>query len=211
MPSAVKSNENIDVFNGITLLKNRHPDIKRLMASIDIHTHHGHKVWNTTIMLMDYFRKNPLPIGCRVLEIGSGWGITGIYLAKQFHCDVTAVDIDKNVFPFLHHHADLNRVDIDCVQRSYDKLTVEYLSTFDIIVGGDICFWDELSKKLFKVIKRAMRAQTRTVLCDPGRQPFYQLVERCETPFDPEYIHYRVNKPRQCEGYILDVGSQFLI
>lgn len=199
-------------YHGITILKSNHNIIKQLKKDTDEHTHHGHKVWNTTVLLMDYFKRYPLPKGCRVLEIGCGWGITGIFLAKKFNCDVTSVDIDANVFPFLQKHAEINRVDVDCKKNSYDNLTVDFLKTFDVVVGGDICFWDELTKKLFKLSRRANKAKTRVVLCDPGRQPFYDLVNRCQEEFDVvEYLHHKVKKPKKCEGFILDIGSHLTL
>lgn len=211
MSGSALEKEKTENLHGITVLKTNHREIKRLKKETAEHTHHGHKVWNTTVLLMDYFTMYPLPVGCRVLEIGCGWGITGIFLAKRFKCDVTSVDIDKNVFPFLQKHAQINRVDVECKKSSYDKLDLDFLKTFDVIVGGDICFWDELTKKLFKLSRRAVKARTRVVICDPGRQPFYDLVERCQAEFDAQYLHHHVKKPRKCEGFLLDIGSQFML
>lgn len=195
-----------EICRGVTIFNNHHPDIKKLMSKVDGHSHHGDKVWNTSRLLMDYFAENPLPVGCRVLEIGCGWGLTGIYLATHFRCDVTAVDIDQNVFPFLQLHAEVNGVDIDCIKSSYDKLSVDFLKTFDLVIGGDICFWDELTRKLFKVMKRSMTAKTRVVLADPGRQPFYQLVERAGKLYTSQYLERNIKQPKY-RGYILDMAA----
>lgn len=192
-------------FMGVTILTNSHRAVRQLKRATQTPTHHGHKVWHSSLLLMDYFIENPLPQGCRVLEIGCGWGLTGVFLARQFDCDVTALDIDKNVFPFQQLHAEVNGVDIETMRKSYASLSEDFLKTFDIVVGGDICFWDQLSDKLYRLARKAVKASTRVIISDPGRQPFMELVERCERRFDVSCEPREVKHGKLFSGYVMDV------
>lgn len=190
---------------GLTVLKNNHRDIRRLRKEAGYPSHHGNKVWNASLLLMDYFKEQPLEQGSRVLEIGCGWGITGIYCAKRFNCEVTGLDIDASVFPFMHHHALINGVRVDTVRCSYQRATQDFLAQYDVVVGGDICFWDELSTPLFNLLRRAHRMGNRVVLSDPGRPPFQLMAERAQHKLGGEFEGWAVPEPYNCSGYILDV------
>jgi cyclopropane fatty-acyl-phospholipid synthase-like methyltransferase len=45
-----------------------------------------------------------------VLELGCGWGLVGIACAKTFQAQVTGLDADAAVFPYLQLHAARNGV-----------------------------------------------------------------------------------------------------
>lgn len=191
---------------GLTVLKNNHKDIRRLRRRLGDPSHHGNKVWNSSLLLMDYLNEYPITEGSRVLEIGCGWGITGIYCAKQFTAKVTGLDIDASVFPFMQHHAVLNGVQVDNLRCSYEKATSKILSQYDVIIGGDICFWDHLSNPLYNLVRRAYKVGARVVLSDPGRPPFTEMAERCYEKLDAELDAWAVPAPHSCTGYVLDVG-----
>lgn len=190
---------------GLTVLKNNHKDIRRLRREAGYPSHHGNKVWNASLLLMDYFKEQPLPQGCRVLEIGCGWGITAIYCAKRFKGEVTGLDIDASVFPFFHHHATINGVTVESVRCSYQRATQEFLAQYDVVVGGDICFWDDLSAPLYNLLRRANKVGTRVILSDPGRPPFQLMAERAQSKLGGELFSWAVPAPHNCSGYVLDV------
>lgn len=190
---------------GITVLKNNHRDIRRLRRETGYPTHHGNKVWNASLTLMDYLSEFPLEKRLRVLEIGCGWGISGLFCARSFDANVVGLDIDASVFPFMQHHAALNGVAVENVRGSYQSLTKAYLSQFDLMIGADICFWDDLSAPLFNLIRRAQKSGVRTVLTDPGRPPFTQMAERCCDILGAELEPWAVPEPHNCSGYVLDV------
>lgn len=206
MPTGSQSNNQRELF-GVKVLKGNHRDVRRLRRESGSPSHHGNKVWKSSIILMDYISEYPLPRRCRVLEIGCGWGIAGIFCAGRFASEVTGADIDASVFPFMHHHAHLNGVKVDALHRSYEKLTAAKLSQFDVMIGGDICFWDHLETPLFNLIRRAAKAGVRTILADPGRPPFTQMARRCINRLDAELNGWSVPEPHSCSGYVLDVPS----
>lgn len=193
-----------DVF-GLKVLKNNHKHIRRLRNELGYPSHHGNKVWNASMLLMEYFKHEPPRSGSRILEIGCGWGITGIYCAKEFDCKVTGLDIDDTVFPYMHLHAQINGVEVDSLRCSYEKLTGKMLSEYDWVIGGDICFWDSLSKPLYNLVRRANKAGARVILSDPGRPPFTQMAEQCQDKLGALFSAWHVPAPHNASGYILDV------
>ena len=97
---------------GLTILPTNHPDVQRIQHEAARPSLYGQKVWRASFLLMDYLQRRGLPAHARVLEVGCGWGLVGIYCAKTFNADVTGLDADAAVFPYLTLHAQLNGVHI---------------------------------------------------------------------------------------------------
>ncbi|MBD3648784.1 MAG: methyltransferase domain-containing protein [Pseudomonadales bacterium] len=192
---------------GLKILNSHHKDIRRLKREGYVAEIHGNKFWNSSFLIMDYLKKNPLKKNSTVMEIGCGWGLLGIFCAKQFNNKVIGIDADENVFPYLDLHAELNGVHIEGVKRSFEKLSVNYLKGVDTILGADICFWDEMTEILYNLIKRAKRAGVRQVIvADPCRPPFSDLAEICEEKFhNVELIDAHLSRPVNASGEILVV------
>ena len=195
-----------DVF-GLSVLKNNHPDIRRIKRAGNAATIHGNKFWKSSGLMIDYLIASPPSKGWRILEVGCGWGISGIYCAKAFAGQVTALDADESVFPYLQHHAELNGVTVDTVKCRYEKVTTKMLADFDMLIGSDICFWDEMTPLLVNLINRAYKAgMKRVVMTDPGRAPFRVMAERCVNKFDALYENWSVPHPYNTSGLVLDIG-----
>ena len=60
---------------GLKILNAGHPSIRKLKSQGFQAEIHGNKFWNSSFLVMDYLKRNPLPQGIRVLEIGCGWGL----------------------------------------------------------------------------------------------------------------------------------------
>lgn len=141
-----------------------------------------------------------------MMDLGCGWGPLSLYAAKRLQQQVTAVDADPEVFPYLHLHADINDVQIKTLKRRFERLTGKDLTGVHTLAGADICFWDELTPVLFNLIRRAMKAGVqKVIIADPGRGPFYDLHERCETTFKTDLIEKRTSTPRVASADLLIV------
>lgn len=190
---------------GVKILNSNHKDIRRLKREGYVAEIHGNKFWNSSFLIMDYLKKHPLRKNARVMEIGCGWGLLGIYCAREFNSKVTGIDADANVLPYMDLHAEINGVEVDAVKRSFEKLSVDYLKGIDTILGADICFWDEMTGVLYNLIKRAKRAGVRQIMiADPCRPPFSDLAEICEDKFhNVELIDAHLSRPVKASGEIL--------
>jgi predicted nicotinamide N-methyase len=140
--------------------------------------------------------------------LGCGWGLAGIYCAKKHNALVTGVDVDSEVFPFLGLHAAINKVRITTLKRNFDGLTGKHLVDFDVLIGADICFWDELTYSLKRLINRAMRTGPHMVIiADPGRPTFDELAKYFVEKEGADLLEWTVQRPRRIQGRILKVGS----
>ena len=194
---------------GLKILNAKHHAVRKLKAQGHQAEIHGNKFWNSSFLIMDHLKRHPPKQGLRVLDIGCGWGLLGLYCAKQFNARVTGIDADKNVGPYLQLHATTNRLAMSFETRSFDQLTKAYLANFDLIVGADICFWDELAHTVFKLIKRAHTAGVgQIIIADPCRTPFEVLVDKSERAFDQvERIDARLKRPVKATGDLLIVSQ----
>ncbi len=191
---------------GLTILKNSHKDIRRLRQQTGAATIHGNKFWKSTFLLMDYLLETPPKKRLKVLEVGCGWGLGGIFCAKTFAARVTALDADASVFAFLQHHADINGVKVETWRSRYEKVTRAHLSEFDMLIGADICFWDSMVDPLYNLVRRAKQAGVgRVVLSDPGRPTFGKVAQRCIDKLDADYQMWHVAAPHNTSGLVLEV------
>jgi predicted nicotinamide N-methyase len=194
---------------GLKILNSSHRDIKRLKQEGHVAELHGNKFWNSSFLLMNHLKRHPLKKHTRVLEIGCGWGLLGIFCARNFSARVTGVDADKNVFPFLNLHSELNGVKIETQQNSFEHLTKDWLSNFDVILGSDICFWDDMSIILFNLIRRALKAGVKQIIIsDPCRAPFTELANRCHEKLpDAHTVSRRMSRPVRASGELLIIDN----
>ena len=189
---------------GVDIFKNSHPQMRRLRRELGTPAIHGNKLWHSSLMLMDYLGECGLAPGSRVLELGCGYGIAGIYCAKQFGAEVTLLDADAAVLPYAQFHAEQNEVEVRLCHSRYEQVRVADFAEFDLVIGGDICFWDEMSSTLFNMLRRCQRAQSCSVLlADPGRPPFRDMAERAEQKLGAELFAWHVNHPWNLSGLLL--------
>ena len=75
------ANRNYRQAFGLKILNAQHPGIRRLKREGHQAEIHGNKFWNSSYLIMNYLTANPLPKRTRVLEIGCGWGLLGLFCA----------------------------------------------------------------------------------------------------------------------------------
>ena len=206
--TSTNTSHSID-YLGIKALRSRHPKIRKLKRQQQGHSAHGNKVWRSSFVLMDYLTTYPPTASSKILDVGCGWGLTGIFLAKQYNADVTAIDIDPSVEPFLQLQASVNKCDIAFQARSFETLTQADLWTYDSIIAADICFWDEMVQPLIDFIHLATESGIKNItIADPGRPPFWELSEYCTQSLDAEIVTRRIYQPWKTEKFILSINNQ---
>jgi len=190
---------------GVRLLLSRHPEVRKLKRVVSP-SQHGNKHWVSSWLLMDYFKRQGLPDGSRIMEVGCGWGLAGIYCAKKHGALVTGVDIDSEVFPYLQLHADINNVNICTLNKGFDGLRGNDMKAIDVLIGADICFWDTLVDPIKRLILRAMRSNVQLVLiADPGRPTFDELSNYFVKKHKAEVLDWTTRRPRCIQGRLLKI------
>lgn len=192
--------------HGVRLLLSRHPQIRKLKRR-HYPAIHGNKLWSSSWLLMDYLGRRGLAGRSRLMEVGCGWGLAGIYCAKKHGALVTGVDKDPEVFPYLRLHAHVNRVEIDTLKADLQKLRMRDLKQVDMVIGADICFWDSMVGPLRRFIRRALRSGVRQLLvADPGRPTFEEIATHFSGKGTGEVLDWKTRRPRLIEGRILKIG-----
>ena len=193
---------------GVTILKSNHSRIRALKKEHEPDIH-GDKVWNSSFLIMDYLDRQGIQEGSKVMEVGCGWGLLGIYCAKKWGADVVGVDADNKVFPYLHLHAEVNEVTIQTRMARFENLKKSHLEGTNLMLGGDICFWDEMIDPLAKLVNRAMKAGVdQVIIADPGRPPFDEVCVRAQKKWGAELKEWEVETPTRARGWLLIVGGQ---
>jgi predicted nicotinamide N-methyase len=191
---------------GLTLLHPSHPEVRRLQRDAVRPSLHGHKVWPTSFVLMDYLHQRGVSLGTHVLELGCGWGLVSLFCAKTFQAQVTGLDADTAVFPYLQLHAQRNGVHIATRHGTFADLAPQELAAFELIVGTDICFWEELVDPLYQLVRHGVAMGVAEILvADPGRPPFDELCARCVQHGDAEVLTWEMTTPVKESGRILRV------
>lgn len=193
---------------GLKILRSTHPEVRKIKRLQHQHTAHGNKVWRSSFALIDYLETNPLQPKSKVLEIGCGWGLSGLYAAKIQQCDVTGIDIDASVQPYFELQNKLNDCFLKFEERNFESLNESELRCFQYIIGSDVCFWDELTDPLFDLLLRALRTGIKKIfIADPGRPPFWELADLCSHKLNSEIITRRIYQPFKSEKYILVINN----
>ena len=190
--------------NNFKAVRSTHPYVRRIKRLEKGHSAHGNKVWRSAFALIDYLTTYPLESGAKVLDIGCGWGLSGLYLNKNYGAQVTGIDIDPTVEPYIKLQGEINQCSMDFQKRSFESFTTAELSEYDYLIGADICFWDEMTDPLFNFIRRARKGNVKKIaIADPGRPPFWDLADRCANKLQSEVITRRLSHPWKTEKYIL--------
>jgi len=191
-------------FRGVKIPKASHPDIKAAKKQGAVPSIHGNKLWKSSCLLIDYMKKNPPEHTDRVIDVGCGWGIAGIWCAKKLESDVTSVDADPNVFPFLQAAANLNKVRTKQLVSRFEKLTTKKLAKYDMLIAADICFWDDLVDPVSNMINRAVNAGVKQILiADPERAPFFEVAQRSMDKHCAEVVEWKTKSSIKASGSIL--------
>src|ERR671924_426021 len=191
---------------GLTILSPSHPEVQCLQHAAAQPSLHGHKVWPTSFVLMDYLYQRGVSPQAPVLDLGCGWGLVGIACAKTFQAQVTGLDADAAVFPYLQLHAQRNGVHLATRHGTFADLTPQDLAAFDLLVGADICFWEELVDPLYQLMRHGVAAGVADILvADPGRPPFDELCARCLQHGDAEVLAWATTTPVRASSRILRV------
>ena len=198
----------IQNIRGLDIYPPKHPEVLALLAEVDSPEIHGDKVWFSSYFIMDYLDANPPARKTRIMEIGCGWGVLSMYCAKHFAAKTLGIDADKNVFPFLELHANRNEIKVKTKACRYEDLKPALLAKQDMILGGDICFWDELVEPLHTLIENALAAGVKQIIiADPGRPPFLKLARRCKRLYKGKLKSVSISKPRSHTGYMLIINN----
>jgi predicted nicotinamide N-methyase len=191
---------------GLMILHPSHPEVQRFQYDTARPALHGHTVWPASVVLLDSLHQRGVPRRARVLELGCGWGGVGIACVNRFQAQVTGLDADAAVFPSLQLHAQRHGVHLPTRQGTVADLAPQELAAFELIVGADICLWEERVDPFDQLVCHGVAAGVADIrLAAPGRPPFDDLYARCLPHGDAAVLAWATTTPVRASGRMLQV------
>ena len=195
-------------FRGVVMPYAGHKSIRAVRRAGHEPSIHGTKLWKSSCLIIDYLKKHPPKRSKRVLDAGCGWGITGIWCAKEWGSKVVSMDADPAVFPYLDAVAELNGVSTESWVQRFEKVRKKDLEKVDILFGGDICFWDELVQPVAKMIDRAIDAGVGTIVIgDPERPTFHEMADKVTEKHGGDVLGWRLSGTVKATGALLVIHN----
>lgn len=126
--------------------------------------------WAGGQALARFIVDNPgLLAGKRVLDLGTGSGLTAIAAMKAGAASVLASDLDHIALAAVHLNAGLNGVE---VQTTADNLLERRPGAFDVVLVGDLFYERALADLVSRFIDDAAAAGALVLIGDPQRNYF---------------------------------------
>lgn len=168
----------IKTIHGLSYYTGSHPKIRLLNKKNSRPTEFGNKVWDTSLVFIDFLSQRNFNLNEKsVLEIGSGWGLLGLFLTKYFGCKVTCTDLDEKVLPIVQTQAELNQLTIKTEHKSFNQILDEDLKNINVLVGAEVCYSEKAASDLNQLIIRACKVNVQQIfIADPGRPDFLDLI-----------------------------------
>ena len=118
------------------------------------------------------------------------------------------MDADPAVFPYLDAVAALNGVSTKSWVQRFEKVRKKDLGNVDILLGGDICFWDELVDPVAKMIDRAIDAGVGTIVIgDPERPTFHEMTDKVTCTHGGDVLGWRLSGSVKATGALLVIHN----
>jgi predicted nicotinamide N-methyase len=126
--------------------------------------------WAGGQALARYLLDNPeLTAGKRVLDLGSGSGLTAIAVMMAGAASVLAADIDQFALAAAKLNAEVNGVAIDTTAE--DLLASSPIQA-DVVLVGDLFYERQLASRVLAYIEAAAKAGALILIGDPKRSYF---------------------------------------
>jgi predicted nicotinamide N-methyase len=126
--------------------------------------------WAGGQALARYLLDNPqLLQGKRVIDLGSGSGLTAIAAKRAGAADVLAADIDELALAAAHLNADANAVTL---RTTADDLLAAEPGEADVVLVGDLFYERQLADRVLHYIEAAAASGALVLIGDPQRSYF---------------------------------------
>lgn len=134
------------------------------------------EIWPSAIGLGQHLFEYPAPSGSKVLELGCGIGVAGIFAAAS-GLEVTGSDYEEDALAFASYNAILNRQEDHVRFRFLDWRTPDLDQKFSIIIGSDILYERPNHGPIQELIDQTLEPGGMFLASDPNRRAADSFVE----------------------------------
>jgi len=120
------------------------------------------KFWEASFVLAEYLLSLRLDTASKILEIGAGMGVVGLFLGA-FGYPVTITDYDEDVLDLLRANVSRNRIDTVSV-RKLDWLKPDLDTSYDVICGSEVIYKEVFFDPLLDMFQSCLWPTGRIVL-----------------------------------------------
>lgn len=129
--------------------------------------------WAGGQALARYLLDNPeLTAGKRVLDLGSGSGLTAIAVMRAGAASVLAADIDAFALAAARLNAETNGVAIETTAEDLLATIPANEAPADVVLVGDLFYERELAERVLAYIEATAKAGALVLIGDPKRSYF---------------------------------------
>jgi predicted nicotinamide N-methyase len=115
------------------------------------------KIWEASILLAAFLLAQPVGAGRRILEIGAGMGVSGLFAASCGH-QITLSDYREEILRFIRANALLNNLDQVSVLK-VDWTQPAPPERYDWIVGSEVVYHRQTYEHLVEFLNTALKPQ----------------------------------------------------
>ncbi len=115
------------------------------------------KIWEASIVLADHLIEMGLEKEKRILEIGAGMGIIGLFLGA-FGYKVTVTDYEEDALELLRMNVEENRLNNVSV-RKLDWNNPDLTGKYDIICGSELIYNETSIEPIINLFRKYLRPE----------------------------------------------------
>jgi predicted nicotinamide N-methyase len=173
----------------------------------------GRQVWRGSLLLADYVLHNHQQMkGMKILELGSGTGLTSI-IAALCGASVTSTDIpDQSILNRIISNLKLNKallsqtnsVKVKALDLKVDNCDAAY----DYILAGDLVYDDSITDALVTFIGKALAVYKETVFLVSLEKIYVFTVKDLDT-VAPAHQHFITKLQEEAHVNFTDLNTRF--
>ncbi|MBA2848133.1 methyltransferase [Thermosulfuriphilus ammonigenes] len=118
------------------------------------------KIWEGAVVLADFMASVEANPPRKILEIGAGLGVAGLFAAAVGH-QVTITDGEEEPLDFVKITAAVNNLEVDVLQM--DWASPQDVGIFDMIIGAEVVYSSRIYEDLLALFRRFLRRPGGTI------------------------------------------------
>ncbi|WP_456434199.1 class I SAM-dependent methyltransferase [Thermosulfuriphilus sp.] len=112
------------------------------------------KIWEGAVVLADFLASIEASPPKRILEIGAGLGVAGLFAAASGH-QVTITDGEEEPLDFVRVTAAVNNLEVEVARMDWSS--PQDMGQFDLIVGAEVVYSSRIYEALLTLFRRFLK------------------------------------------------------